>query len=98
MPEPAQRRQAVEALAETLHPPALLVHGDQQRRGPDAPDLGHQLPDLVQVLEIPAEENDRAHERIPEPDPLGGRERQAFDIQHQWPEGHRRVRYVREPG
>ena len=86
--ERAQRRQPEERLAESLHAPALVVDGHEQRRLANRVDLGDELLELLDALEVAGEEDDAADERRREPLALVGHERRASQIDHQRTERH----------
>ena len=85
----AQRRQARETLAETLHPPALLVHGDEERRRADRVDLRREARELLGALVVAREEDDAAHLRVREQVALLRLDRDAREVHHHRPERHR---------
>ncbi len=60
----AQRRQLAEAGAETLYPPALMVHRHQQRGAAQRMDLGRQGPQLGRVAVIAGEQDHAADQRV----------------------------------
>ena len=85
----AQRRQSGESRLEALDPPALLVHGDEQRRRAYRMDLGGQPRDLLRALVIAREEDDAADLRVSEQLALLGLERDAGKVDHDWAERQR---------
>ncbi|MCY1355870.1 hypothetical protein D9M69_423070 [compost metagenome] len=78
----AHRRQAHEALAQTLHPSAFLVDGEQQVRA-HGTDRRGQLAYLARVLDIAGEQDQTADLRLAENLPVFGGQPGAGDVQHQ---------------
>ncbi len=86
--ELAKRRQPEERLAEALHAPAFLIDGHEQRRLTNGMDLGGELRELLDALEVTREQDDAAHERRREPLALVRGKGLAAQIDHQGTQRH----------
>jgi hypothetical protein len=69
-PDQALRRQFRKTVAETLHPPAFLVHRDEQRRRAHRPDVAHQLLELLDA-EVISRKQDGRRRPVDGPAPRG---------------------------
>jgi len=86
--ERAHRWQPKEPVAKSLHPPAFVVDGHEQRRLTHRVDLRYEPLERGAIRVVAAEEDHAADQRGREPAALLGIERRAFDIDHQRTERH----------
>ena len=84
--DPAHRRQRREALAETLHAPALMIHGDQQCRRSQRPNLGNQVDDLRRRAIVTVEQYDTPNRRLEQQRAVRRTQRLTVDVEHYWTE------------
>ncbi len=90
--ELAHRRNLREALAEALHPPALVVHRDQQRRRAQRVDRGSELCKLAWRLVIAREQDHPADQRMHQSCLVLRSQSRAQHIQHHRPQTHNHSR------
>ncbi|APC20792.1 hypothetical protein BME99_10230 [Pseudomonas protegens] len=75
-------RQAHKALAQTLHPTALLVHGQQQVRA-NRPNRRAQLPHLARMFDIAGKDDQPTDLRLAQELAIFGRQPGTGDVHHQ---------------
>ena len=76
------RRQADESLTQTLHPPALLIHGQQQIRTHGSY-AGRQLAHLTWAFDVARKQNQTGDLGLTQDLPILRGQPGARDIQHQ---------------
>src|SRR6185503_14308230 len=76
------------AVAEALHAPAFVVHGDDERRHAQLADRVRELDELQRRGEIAREEDDAAHLRMLQPLDVVGRELEAGDVDEHGTQPH----------
>ena len=64
LPEQAHRRDPGKALLKALHPPALMVHCDEQLGPAQSADLGRERAELARGLEVAREQDHAPHGRV----------------------------------
>ena len=87
-PDQMRGRQCREAVTESLHAAALVVHGDEQRRPPHRVDLDGQAPELPGIPIVAAEQDDAADQRVGEHLPVLRTKLEALDVDHEGAERH----------
>jgi len=88
MPQLAHRRQAGEAVAESLHPTAFMVHGNQQMRVAQGMNLGGQPGKLRLRGVIPAEQDHPADQWVLQSFPVLVSQFGAENIEHYRAKSH----------
>ena len=68
---------------ETLHPPALMVHRDEQAGTPQGVDFRTQRGELRAVTIVAGEQDDAPHQRMAQTLPVERRQCMAGDVDHQ---------------
>src|SRR2546430_1947777 len=81
-------RQQGESLAEALHPPALVIHGHDQRRRALGMNRADQCGELLGIGVVAREEDDAAHQRMAQQLALLRADGAAHEIDHQGAETH----------
>ena len=86
----AHRGKFAKSLAETLYPPPLMIHRDQQRRRAQCMDRGSEFCQLARRLIIAREQNDPAHQRVKQARLVLGSHCGSGHIQHHRSQTHHR--------
>ena len=84
----SRRRQTREALAETLHPAALVVDAHHQRRRARGVDVGDEPRELLRVRVVARKKDHAAHQRVLQDLALFGLQHRALEVDHQGAERH----------
>jgi hypothetical protein len=81
----AHRWHRRKTIPESLHPAALMINRNQQRRAPERANLGNQIRDLLRRFVIPGKQDDAADRWLTQQVAVGWAQRDSVYVEHNGP-------------